>query len=62
MNKKFYVIPQLKKFTAQPNKSMLLSASEEGIGDGGIGSGSDDPDAKQRSEDNQDESVWGSLW
>lgn len=56
MNKKIYSIPSL--MVVEPNLSdtYLLSASDEGIHDGGEGDDDDDPTVKQRDD------SWGNLW
>lgn len=56
MNKKRYLIPTLKWVEPHLSDIYLLSASQEGIDDGGEGSDEDDPTAKQRNDD------WGYLW
>ena len=40
----------------------IHSTGDENIGDGGIGSNDDDPEAKFREEAYEDETIWGNLW
>ncbi len=56
MNKKAYLLPTVKLVETRLSATYLLSASQEGIGDGGEGDDEDDPTAKRRHD------GWGSLW
>ena len=68
MNKKAYhtpsvgIQPIMIRTALYQVPGSIHSTGDENIGDGGIGSNDDDPEAKFREEAYEDETIWGNLW
>lgn len=61
MNKNPYSEPRATVLSLEWSEEMLLTASQEGISDGGVGEDDHDPNAKNRDADT-DKGPWGDLW